>query len=111
MKSRPMMPDVPDEVLVYHIFSFLPLEDFHSASLACKKWYHILKESVERSPALRSIRGLHAAFGGRTIWSNIKICGFLALASGQCETTEQVEALAAFIKSNAEIEGWCGGAL
>ena len=101
------MDDVDDDALGC-ILVAIRIEDFAPASLVCRRWHIILKASVERSPALLSIRGFHAAFGKKTIWSCINEFGRMDLRSYRCSTTEQVEALAAFIESNAEIENWNG---
>ena len=104
------MDDVVDDALE-RIFAFTRVEDLARASLVCRRWYIILKAFIERSPALLSIRSFHAAFGKKTIWSCIGSGGFgiiMYLDSGKCKTTAQVEAAAAFIESNAEIEKWDG---
>ena len=95
---------LPNEMIA-HIFSFLPIKTrFRTALRVCKRW-RLIVLNTPLSPPLLSLQNFHASFK-ETIWSCIDGDGDISLEEGLCETTEEVEAVAAFLTGNGEIAGW-----
>ena len=95
---------LPNEMIA-HIFSFLPIKTrFRTALRVCTRW-RLIVCATPLSPPLLSLQGFHATFK-KTIWSYIDSSGSMMLWGGKCKTTEQVEAVAAFLTGSGEIAGW-----